>query len=127
MVREIKGEEAARYLEKAKIFYSAAVDERDKGRYDVAVFNAAQGIILANDAFCIAILGARPSKDHKEAERLHVQACSGKESKREVVADALDKRSTFGYTEKTANEQEANFVLLRAQRFIEWVKKNTGL
>ncbi len=126
MVRDIRKDEASDYFSKAENFYSAALDEFEKGRLDVAVFNASQAIILANDAFCITLLGKRPSKDHREAVQLHIQAAGGKESKREVVNEALEKRGTFGYTSKTATREETHMLLIRAKRFIDWVKERTG-
>ncbi len=126
MVREVKKEDAQKFLEKAESFYSAALDEHKKCRYDVAVFNASQAIILGNDALCIAFLGKRPSKNHREAVNLHVEASAGKENKREIVNDALEKRSEFGYTERKSSEKEANIILVKARRFIDWVKERTS-
>jgi len=81
---------------------------------------------MANDAFCIFNLGKRASKDHKEAVQLHVQASLGKESKKEIITEALEKRSEFGYTEKQGTERESNLILIRAKRFLDWVKQNIG-
>jgi len=122
MAREVKKGEAETYLRKSENFYEAAANELEKRRHDVSVFNASQSIILANDAYCIAFLGKRPSKDHREAIQMHVQASGGKESKKEIVSEALEKRGEFGYTEKSSNEKEANLLLIRARRFLDWVK-----
>jgi HEPN domain-containing protein len=59
----------------------SALENYQRGRYDVSIFDSSQAIILANDAFCIFFLGRRPSKDHKEAIKLHVEASLGKENK----------------------------------------------
>jgi len=72
------------------------------------------------------ILGRRASRDHREAVVLHVQASFGKQSKKEIIAEALEKRSEFGYTEKEGTEREANLLLVRAKRFLDWVKQNVG-
>lgn len=126
MVQEVKKEEAKRYLKKAESFYTAALDEFGKSRYDVVIFDASQAIILANDALCIALLGERPSKDHREAVQLHIQASAGKENKREIISNALEMRSEYGYTEKSAKEQDARSMLIRAKRFFDWVKERIG-
>lgn len=109
-------------MKKSESFYSASLDEFAKGRYDVAVFDATQAVILANDALCIAILGKRPSKDHREAVELHVQSSAGKENKKETVSDALAKRSEYAYTEKSVSKSDADMLLVRTQRFLDWVK-----
>ena len=44
----------------------------------------------------------------------------------EIIAEALEKRSEFGYTEKEGTEREANLLLVRAKRFLDWVKQNVG-
>lgn len=123
MAREVRKEEVQKFLNKAESFYAAAVEDFEKGRFDVAVFDSSQAIILANDALCISLLGKRPSKDHREAIQLHIQALAGKESKRDILSEALENRSEFGYTEKSAKESETNIFLTKSKRFLEWVKE----
>lgn len=122
MAREVRKDEAEKFIKKSEEFYYSALENYQKGRFDAAAFDAAQAVILANDAFCISILGRRASKDHNEAIQLHVQASSSGESRKEILADALDKRNEFGYTEVSSNEKEANLLLIRSKRFIDWVK-----
>jgi HEPN domain-containing protein len=124
MARKVRKESAKEFLKKSEEFYYSALENYQKSRYDVSVFDSSQAIILANDAFCIFKLGRRASKDHREAIRLHVQASEGKKSKREIVAEALEKRSEFGYTEKKSSQKSANLLLIRTKRFIDWVKGN---
>ena len=120
MAREVNKGTAANFLEKAREFCDAALLSYQAGHYNASTFAAAQAIILANDAVCIAALGQRASKDHREAIELHVQACAGRESKKDVLSQALDKRTEFGYTEKESSNPEANRLLLQAKRFIAW-------
>jgi HEPN domain-containing protein len=108
------------------MFYAVALESFEKKRYDASVFNASQAIILANDAFCIVFLGKRASKDHREAVQLHVQASAGGGNKKDIVSDALEMRGEFGYTEKTSDERGANLFLVRAKRFLDWVKGRIG-
>lgn len=127
MAREIRKEEATKFMKKAEEFYNSALENYQKGRYNACIFDSSQSIILANDAFCILSIGKRASKDHKEAIKLHIEASRGKESKRDIVTMALEKRSEYGYTEKEGGEKEANLLLIRAKRFLDWVKNSLKL
>lgn len=126
MAREVRRDEARKFLRKSEEFYQSALENYQKARYDASVFDSSQSIILANDAFCIFFLGRRASKDHREAIQMHAQASAGMESKKEIVTEALEKRSEFGYTERKANEKEANLLLIRSKRFLDWVKMRVG-
>lgn len=126
MAREVRKDEAIKFIKKAEEFYNSSLENYQKGRYNAGIFDSSQSIILANDAFCIFNLGRRASKDHREAIQLHVQAALGKQSKKEIVAEALERRSEFGYTEKEGTEKDANLLLIRAKRFLDWVKQGIG-
>lgn len=123
MVKTFRKDEASGFLRKAEEFQQSALDNYQRGRLSVCIFDSSQAIILANDALCISVLGRRASKDHKEAVQMHIDATKGQESKKEVVQEALDKRSEYGYTGKAAGEKEANKVLIRSKRFMEWVRE----
>ncbi len=127
MVREVRKEEATKFIEKADEFYYSALENYQKGRFNAASFDAAQAVILANDAFCISILGRRASKDHNEAIQLHVQASTSQGSKKEILAEALDKRNEFGYTESSSTQKEANILLIRSKSFIDWTRQRLSL
>jgi len=129
MVREIRKDMAKSYIIKTEQFYDSALENFQKRRYDAACFDASQAIILANDCFCIAILGKRASKDHREAVSLHLEAgrVISDTSKKEIVSIGLDNRSEYGYTEKTAKQEDANKLIIRSRRFIDWVKIKTSL
>src|SRR3990172_7652238 len=114
MVREVDVQEAKNYMIKAEDFYGTALSEFEKGKYDVSLFNSTQSVILGNDCYCIFFLGKRPSKDHREAVDMHQEASKGKSSKKDVVDDALQKRGTFGYTEKNASREEARIMMTKA-------------
>jgi len=126
MAKEIRKDEAVKFLKKSEEFYSSALENYQKRRLNACLFDSSQAIILANDAFCIFIVGKRASKDHREAIMLHVEASQSKENKKEVVAEALEKRGEFGYTEKETNERDANLLLIRARRFLDWTKSKLG-
>ncbi len=121
MARETRKDEAMKFLKKAEEFYLSAMENYQKSRLNASIFNSSQAVILANDAFCIFGLGRRASKDHREAISLHVEAAASKENKKEIVAEALEKRGAFGYTEKETNASEANLLLIRTRRFLDWV------
>jgi HEPN domain-containing protein len=126
MVKEVLKKDAKRFIEKAEEFYVSALENYQKGRFNVSVFDSSQAIIMANDGFCVFALGRRASKDHREAIRLHVEASSGRGSKKDIVAEALEKRSKFGYTQVESSQMDAQLILVRARRFIEWVKGKIG-
>jgi len=129
MVREMRKDLAKNYLIKAEEFYASALENFQKRRFDAACFDASQVIIMANDGFCIAILGKRASKDHREAVTLHLEAARliADTTKKEIVSIGLDQRSEFGYTEKKAKEEDAHKLLVRAKRFVDWVGEKAKL
>ncbi|MFH1126506.1 MAG: HEPN domain-containing protein [archaeon] len=122
MARETRKEESEKFMKKAEEFYSSALENYQKQRYNASAFDSSQAIILSNDAFCIYSIGKRPSKDHREAVLLHVEASASKENKKEVIKEALEKRGEFGYTEKETTVKDANMLLIRARRFLDWTK-----
>ena len=122
MAKEVRKEEAERYMRKSEEFYGSATDNYQKRRFNASSFDASQAIILANDALCIFALGTRPSKDHREAVRMHVEALRGAPHKKDVLEEALSKRTKSGYTDAESTENEANILLLKARRFMDWAK-----
>jgi len=122
MAKEVRKEEAERYMRKSEEFYGSATDNYQKRRFNASAFDSSQAIILANDALCIFALGERPSKDHREAIRMHVEALKGAPHKKDVLEEALNKRTKSGYTEAESTENEANILLLKARRFMDWAK-----
>jgi HEPN domain-containing protein len=125
MVKEIRKELADKYLHKAEEFYASALENFQKRRFNAACFDASQSIIMANDSFCIAILGRRASKDHREAVNMHIEAARvvADTSKKEIISMGIDQRSEFGYTEKTAQAEDAHNLIVRSRRFVDWVKE----
>lgn len=126
MVKEMRKDEAEKFLGKSDEFYLSALENYQKGRLNASIFDSCQAVILANDAVCIFVLGRRASKDHREAVRLHIEACAGGESKRDIVTEALEKRSKFGYTQVDCTEKEASMMMVRVKRFIDWAKAKIG-
>lgn len=122
MARETRKEESEKFMKKAEEFYTSALENYQKARFNASAFDSSQAIILSNDAFCIYAIGKRPSKDHREAVLLHVEASGSRENKKELIKEALQKRGEFGYTEKETSEKDANMLLIRARRFLDWTK-----
>ncbi|RLJ09023.1 MAG: hypothetical protein DRP13_01480 [Candidatus Aenigmatarchaeota archaeon] len=122
MVKDVRREEADRFLRKAEEFYDSALENYQKGRYNASIFDSSQSVILANDAFCVFMLGKRPSKDHREAVKLHIEAAAGSENKKTIVKESLEKRTEFGYTEREGSQKEANLLLIKSKRFLDWVR-----
>ena len=122
MAKEVRKEEARKFLDKSEEFYFSALENFQKKRHTASIFDSSQSIILANDGYCIYILGRRPSKDHREAIQMHVEASSGRKSKKEIITEALEMRSKYGYTQVETNPRDTQLLLIRAKRFLDWVK-----
>lgn len=128
MAKEIPKTSVGIFLSKAEEFYQEALRAVEEKRFDSAMFNSTQAIILANDAFCINFLGRRPSKDHREAVNLFSEAAQrlGDASFGKIIADAFDERSESGYTERLTKPEEATGAIIKARKFINWVKEKVG-
>ncbi len=122
-MREYSREYAKDFLDKAKKFLEIA--RQTAGKYpEEAAFNAIQATINANDAFTIAVLGKRASKDHREAVIFHKEASMKiGESKADIVNFELDARDATGYdVKKRLRKGETELLIKRAERFIDWVE-----
>jgi len=125
MAREFDKAEARNYLRKAEEFLEVSGDAMARSRFNAAGFNAIQAIINANDALTIYIAGIRASQDHREAIKTHVEAVRmiNDSSGKQMLVNALDKRSEVGYSGKDASKALADGLLRDAMNFIKWVKK----
>ncbi len=129
MVRDVNKSDAARYVKQAEEFLASAQDCAEKRRHNAAGFNATQAVINANDALTIYFLGKRASADHREAIRLHVDVVRiiSDGSCRDIVKDALEMRSEFGYLGMEAKEKDARKWILSAIKFVSWVKSKISV
>jgi HEPN domain-containing protein len=125
MARELDKEEARNYLKKSEEFLDESKDAMIKSRFNASGFNAIQSIINANDALTIYIAGIRASKDHREAIRTHIETIRtiNDSCGKQILINALEKRSEVGYSGKDASKALAEKLLKDAMNFIEWVKK----
>ncbi len=128
MAKEVSKSSVGIFLNKAEEFYQEALRAVEEKRFDAAVFNSTQAIILANDAFCINFLGRRPSKDHREAVNLFSEVAQrlGDASYGKIIAEAFDDRSESGYTERLTKPEEAADAIIKARKFINWAKEKIG-
>lgn len=111
------------FLEKSKKFLEIA--KGMEGKYpEEAAFNAVQATINANDAFTIAVLERRASKDHREALILHKEAAAKiGDSRIDIIHKELDSRDAAGYdVKKIMTKSECETLIKRAERFIIWVE-----
>jgi len=53
MAREVRKDEAVKFIKKAEEFYSSSLENYQKGRFNASIFDSSQSVILANDALCI--------------------------------------------------------------------------
>ncbi len=111
------------FLEKSKKFLEIAKGMESKYPEEAA-FNAVQATINANDAFTIAVLERRASKDHREALILHKEAAAKiGDSRIDIIHKELDSRDAAGYdVKKIMTKQECETLIKRAERFIIWVE-----
>jgi HEPN domain-containing protein len=125
MARELDKIEARNYLRKAEEFLEVSGDAMTRSRFNAAGFNAIQAIINANDALTIYVAGIRASQDHRGAIKTHVEAVRmiNDSSGKQMLVNALDKRSEVGYSGKDASKALADRLLRDAMNFIKWVKK----
>ncbi len=111
------------FLEKSKKFLEIAKGMEEKYPEEAA-FNAVQATINANDAFTIAVLERRASKDHREALILHKEAAAKiGDSRIDIIHKELDSRDATGYdVKKIMTKSECEALIKRAERFIIWVE-----
>lgn len=125
MAKEVSKSEAGSHLRIAGEFIDSAIDNINKNRFNAAGFYAIQSIINANDGLTVRFLGQRASKDHKEANRLHVDvikiindnACRG------ILKNSLEMRADAGYTGRGLGKGNARTLVKNAFKFLEWVKR----
>lgn len=124
MVRDYPKAYSRDFLMKAKKFIEIA--KKTVSDYpEEAAFNAVQATINANDAFTIAVLEKRASRDHREAIVLHKEA-SAKigDSKLDVIRNELESRDAAGYDiRKRMTKSECEMLVKRADLFINWVER----
>ncbi len=122
-MREYPKTYARDFLSKARKFIEIA--KKMKSDYpEEAAFNAVQATINANDAFTIAVLEKRASRDHREAIILHKEA-SAKigDSKIDIIRNELESRDAVGYDiKKYMTKSECETLIKRAELFINWVE-----
>jgi HEPN domain-containing protein len=125
MVKKISKSEAGSYLRIAGEFIDSAIDNMNKNRFNAAGFDAIQSVINANDALTVKFLGQRASKDHKEANRLHVDVIRiiNDNTCRSILKNSLEMRADAGYTGRELGKGDARTLVNNAIKFLEWVKR----
>lgn len=128
MARAVRRKDAEGFLRQAEEFLASARDNLAAGRYNAAGFEGVQSLINANDALTAHFLGTVASLDHREAVRLHVDVVRilGDASQRDILKDALDERSAFGYTGHRVSKAAVEKTVGHAARFLEWVRRALG-
>jgi len=115
---------ALQRIKDADEFLESANDNLDKSRFKAATDNAADAVIAANDAFTIHMLEEVASSDHKEAIRLHIDA--GRKvnaNKADQLIALLNLRHQKTYRPVVVLLSTAQDAVLRAKRFVSWVKQ----
>ncbi len=123
-MKEYPKEYAKDFIKKSEIFLEIARKNLDLYPEESA-FNATQSIINANDAFTVSIINKRATKDHREAILLHKEAIKkvGDSSKLDIVQKGLELRESTEYdVRKTISKNDAEILVKKAERFLNWVK-----
>lgn len=125
MVKEISKSEAGSHVKISEEFLDSARDNINKNRFNAAGFDAIQSIINANDALTVKFLGQRASRDHKEANRLHVDVIKiiNDNTCRGILKNSLETRADAGYTGRDLSKGDAGTLVSNAIRFLDWVKR----
>ena len=125
MVREVRKNEAVKYVKQAEEFIASAMENFDSSRYNAAGFNAVQAMINANDALTVYHIERRASKDHREALKLHLDVVRiiNDGAQREKLKDAIEQRANAGYLGNSLSKKDADKLLRHAIQFLSWVKK----
>ncbi len=125
MAKEVSKSEAGSHLRISAEFLDSAIDNINKSRMNAAGFDAIQSIINANDALTVKFLGQRASKDHKEANRLHVDVIRilNDSTCRGILKNSLEMRADAGYTGRDLSKRDSQCLVNNAAKFLEWVKR----
>ncbi len=115
-------EKAITRLKDAFEFIESAKENLDKSRFKVALMNAGDAVISANDAFTIFILQEVATRDHSEAVILHKKAGNVvNQNKINILSSVLDKRHKFGYRPAEVSKRFAEGMVNDAIKFVKWV------
>ena len=112
----IRLDDALDFLEIAKSAF-----ERDK--FKVALMNAGDAAIAANDAFTIYFIEQKASLDHREAFSLHKLAGQKiNENKIDLLKSLIEHRHAEGYRCTAVSKNLAKEMIDNAVKFISWVQ-----
>ncbi len=94
--------------------------------FDPAALLAVQGVIAANDALTIALLGERcASERHQDALALFDQSgARGFKEGRSHLSRLLDRNYRIEYSGRPVRQEDAEQLSEHARRFLEFVEKN---
>src|SRR3989338_8483118 len=123
-MKEYPKEYAKDFIKKSEIFLEIARKNLDLYPEESA-FNATQSIINTNDAFTVYTINKRATKDHREALFLHKEAIKkiGDSSKLDIVQKGLELRESTEYdVRKTISKNDAEILVKKEERFLNWVK-----
>jgi HEPN domain-containing protein len=125
--RVVPRDEYAGRLKNAVERRAAMERELAVGAYDPALVLAIQAAIAACDAFTVYHRGERSASDrHQDAVEVftHVQDVEGVAEAAKHLARLIREKSDIEYSGKPAKPKEAEALVERARRFIEFVERN---
>lgn len=104
-------------------FLEIAKEAFKKNKFKVALMNAGDVAIAANDAFTIYFIEQKASLDHREAFKLHKQAGQKiSENKINLLKSLIEHRHTEGYRCTSVSKNLAKEMIDNAIKFVSWVQ-----
>ncbi|MBU0608127.1 MAG: HEPN domain-containing protein [Armatimonadetes bacterium] len=117
------------YLAEARRFREAAEIVYDPQHVNQALSSIILAAIAANDALCLALMGAVPGGDsHARAAREMQEACKGTRHEAEAarrarqLAEVLEHKTAVQYRGQPVRPETAERLMKQAQRFMDWVE-----
>lgn len=124
--RSIDKEKYKIYLKKANDFYETMLRAYQEGNWNSVGLEGVHCAISAVDALMIYQKGIRcASEDHKDSVEFFAQNIEGPESKHyaSTFRRIVSKKNLVEYEDRNFTAKEAEEILKRAERFLNWVKQ----
>lgn len=123
--RKVERDHYKLYLKKANDFYEAMLHSYKKGNWNSVGLEAIHCAISGADALMVYLKGIRStSEDHRDAVELIELNISGTEVKKHLsqFRAIINKKNLVEYEERNFTKKEAEDILKKSERFLNWIK-----
>jgi len=113
------------YLDKANDFYSAMLQSYSNKNWHSTGLEAVHCAISITDCLLVCKKGIRcSSQDHRDLIHLLVDQIDAKETNKyaNTLTQIIGMKNIVEYEDRSFREKEANEILLRTERYYNWVK-----